>query len=430
MSDERLRALERAARADPSDLAAGRALAHALLQAGERRKAFYEYSRLARAGDGVAVRAVREWQPRAHMQPHGPKVSSSASALTGAVRRAEWRGRQPPYTTPLLVSDGERVVMIDVRHVRALGPDLRLAWEHPVRTATRAALRGDDVLHSDGLCLVAREGASGVELDRVELDLPTIVGVLVDGDRAFVMDHTSPGHASRVVALDVGDRFGHVLWSRTSQGSLTLAGPHLVVVEGDRIDLWRLDSGHDDGSRRILPRGRSRRSEVVDSIDERGIVTRESAWAPGDLATSVTEYALPTLEPRWRIESRSRFGGAFLLGDVALIHGSMRPGLPRPATLMVVDRTTGVVLAERVLEDFLHGECARAGDTIYAVTGQETPALLGLDARTLETVERVELGVTNVNHVFDLLVLDRAIVVAFEMRPPTPGTVIVRLDSE
>src|SRR5688500_4461930 len=63
MSDERLRALERAARERPDDLAAGWAFAGELERSGDRLRAHRELARLARQGDAPAIARVLAWSP-------------------------------------------------------------------------------------------------------------------------------------------------------------------------------------------------------------------------------------------------------------------------------------------------------------------------------------------------------------------------------
>ncbi len=142
MSDERLRDLERRARANPADLALGHELLRALERAGERGRALDELRRLGRAGDAEARRRVeRLLPPRGTRLLVAPRdgVKNPENVATSTVRipmqgQVRWRGTNDDVTVAV---DEAAVLAIDVRTLAPLwrrsldesSPRTTLGWD-------------------------------------------------------------------------------------------------------------------------------------------------------------------------------------------------------------------------------------------------------------------------------------------------------------
>lgn len=336
MSDDRLRSLERAARVDPTDGAAGQALARAYELAGERRRAHLEHARLARAGSAAARATLDAWAPRPHAAAAiarraslGPRVGRRVVPLPGSVIAAR------------AVASDDRLLLPTRTRLVALDPgDLSEVWSAPGQ-AWPVALRGDDVLHPGGPGLILRSGADGALLSELPL-AGRVVELFVWADRAVVV-HDAPS-VRRVSALDVGANPGRVLWTHTwPTGVVDLVRParHRVVLAGPRrVEAVELESGRTVAGRTLLPsHPRGRRWEGAQTADARGVVVvtvgadSTSTGAEVDIA----EHDLARLEPRWRITERAHdLGVALGDGVVALL---LRRA--EETTFIAVDRATG-----------------------------------------------------------------------------------------
>lgn len=219
LSDEDLRELRRQALAHPGDAPALRALAGALERAGDRRGAFLALCELARTGDHAAQQRVLGWSPWSH---HGHAQRSRRAGIDGAPRVdvSAPIGQMGRLT---LASD-ERCFGFDGRgRATAVWPDLSPSWafsgdELDDPAGLRVALCGDDVLCAARGRLLLLDGARGVL--RAEAASPgRLLQLDVRADRlvAIAADEDDPEVRS-VLALDLGARFGRVLWRDSASG--------------------------------------------------------------------------------------------------------------------------------------------------------------------------------------------------------------------
>lgn len=184
--DDRLRQLERAARADPDDLAAGRALVRALDQAGDAVGAWQARCRLARAGDEGA------WVELA------PLPGGAREAGQPVERSLEGR---------VAVDADARTVLVAGSSLAALDPaTLEPRWSVEGQQAV-AALLGPFALHvpAASTTLVLRDALGGDEVARTALPAPA---AFVDAtrDRVIVICEHSIG--ATTVVIDLGDQPG------------------------------------------------------------------------------------------------------------------------------------------------------------------------------------------------------------------------------
>jgi hypothetical protein len=362
MTDERLRSLDRAARATPQDAAAGKALARAYQQAGDRRAAWFEFARVARLGDAEARTTLDTWAPRAHPA----QVVTRRPGLPEKVRRREVELVGEVLEGDPVASD-TRLVLPMRTHLLAVDPlDLTVHWKVDAQ-AWPVALRGDDVVHASGSTLVVRDGETGEALGQTPL-AGRIVDVIVWGDRALVV-HEAPG-IRRVSVLDVGAALGRVLWSREWPANaleLVRAARHRVVlVTRDRVEVVELESGKTTCARALMTQQpRSNRYERVCVADARGVLLEEITpdLAGGPASVRVSELDLGRLQPRWSVEQHASVLTPALGDGVALL--AIRRTAEQEARNVVVDRMTGATrnLDERLNMDWVEW----ANDAAYVV---------------------------------------------------------------
>lgn len=338
MSDERLRSLDRAARANPNDVVAGKALARAHEQAGHRRAAWMEFARVGRLGDAEARTTLETWAPRSHPA----SVVTRRPGLPEKVRRREVDLMGEVLAGDPVASD-TRLVLPMRTHLVAVDPmDWSVRWKVDAQ-GWPTALRGDDVVHANGSMLVVRDGETGDTLGQTPL-AGRIIDVIVWGDRAVVV-HEAPG-IRRVSVMDVGATLGRVLWTREWPANaleLVRGARHRVVfVTRDRVEVVELETGKTTCARALMTQQpRSVRYERVRVADPRGVLLEEITpdLAGGPATCRVSELDLGRLEARWRVEHSANMIDLALGDGVALLGVGDRLG----GRTVTVDRSSGVM---------------------------------------------------------------------------------------
>lgn len=417
MSDDRLRSLERAARAEPNDGAAGQALARAYELAGERRRALLEQARLARQGQADARAALDAWAPRPHptaaliRRPAiGPQVRERTVTMAGAVLAA----RAVASDARLLLPTRTRLVALDPI-------ELTEVWAAPGQ-AWPLALRGDDVLHAGGAGLVLRDGSDGAQLAEVAL-AGRVVDLFTWGDRAVVV-HDAPG-VRRVSAIDVGASPGRVLWTRdapTGAVDLVRLVRQRVVMSGPlRLEVLDVETGRTAAARALSPaQPRAQTGERVATTDARGVVVVTADLAPTAAGVRVAEHDLSRLEPRWHVQEMAD-DVEVTLGDGVAALRFLRAGA---STVVVVDRATGS--SSRPEAPPAHVGLTWVDGAAYALEREaEAVSLAVHDARTLERRARHALPVGPDLVDVDAVPLAGAVIVVLAHRD---RTVLVRLE--
>lgn len=187
--DDRLRALERAVRADPSDVGASLLFAHALEGAGQREAAWLERCRVARDTDDERAWAALT---RALAAPERVEVV--------AERRLDGLARD-------VVSDGRVVVFSGSTDLLAHdAATLEPHWIQPEPRPPRQLLvAGPRLVHADDRDLVVRELTDGRVLTRrqVVADEGMVVSVAASDRRVVAFSGRSLPHVERATALDL-----------------------------------------------------------------------------------------------------------------------------------------------------------------------------------------------------------------------------------
>lgn len=409
--DEHFRSLERAVRAAPADLALGSRLAHALMQSGNRRRAFREYGRLARLGDPGAGRVVETWAPR----PHGLATSSTRRSMTKPriVRRRKL-SRLSLVGRPPIASEDRLVVAAAGRTVAVDLETLAVAWEEPIWGLP--VVLGDDVLHIDREGdLVLRDARNGAVLAGASglCKAKDVAAVL---DRVVVIDELALNtYQARAFALEEHG-LEALPWRVDGPRSVHPVGPYAVLVGWDRLDVVSIDSGKTEGSCSMAPiGGDGPHFEQVKGTDQTGLlIVGVAKHDPSEVGTTVVERSLPKLDVKWRFDVTGQQAGACFAGHrvLVLVHGYDQG----PDRLLLLDRATGRLLRESVLAGVAsHQPVAVDPSTIYVVAGDPELRFLILDAETLEVRYSEPLGV-RVSAVFaqdpaEIVVLDDAAVI-------------------
>lgn len=319
--DDRLRALERAARADPADLVAGRALVQALEQAGEEVGAWRERCRLARGGDEDAWRALT------------------------ALPAGAWSPGEPIER----LFEGAYSAEADARTVLLAGPTLEaldaanLAPRWSISGAQgHSLLVGPYVAHAPAEAreVVLRLTATGDEVARVATPGPVTV-LHATLDRLIVT--CEQGFESRSVIVDLGEAPGATLAVRVDRPpyqSTVAAGRGLrVVVKHESVAAVFEARGVDDD----VVRWRTRDKPSV--MSDVGVVVEHLGGRAGRDAYELTPERG---EQRWRQRMASPWGlvAAALAGDTALlVVGEAYPDFaslaPPRSRLVALDRCRG-----------------------------------------------------------------------------------------
>lgn len=393
MPDESLRALERASRARPDDVAAGWAYARALERAGERRALFAELCRLDRLGDAAASAAIDAWHapgpglraPRVHPAA----FRDLALAATGTLEDVE---RTRGGRLALRFDDGSLVVVDP-------GESVPVSREHDVVHLGR---RGDDLLHVMASRAVTRDGDVGRVINDLALETP-VTRAVARGDRVLVAaesgtlasidlasDQNAWSHPGwqqplaaagptslwgdtsmelRLFARDLGD--GHELWTR-NLGSLLATNPLW----------WRLDR---DGL--VV-------QEAVSETPVLDVGRGEAGWS-----ARWTELDPRTGEARWSVEGEPAF--AALLTSSALV-------LFGPTSVTALARHDG---STRWTTKGVEAQCVGAAeDVVYvvevAVSEETSWGSLDADGRDVRklTLSALELttGAARFRHAVEL----------------------------
>lgn len=339
MSDDRVRALARAAEAAPHDVEAGRALAHALGRVGDREGARRELARLARLGDLPSLEALDALAP----WPTATGIGRTRRSTCASVRTP---GAPVPIQVEASYTEYARLVAAtrEVALVETLDGlagvslvELRQRWLAEEVTAELACALGDDAVTVDeGHVVVLRP--DGRERGRVALEHagradellvlgPDVVAVLYD-------EPPLPRRRS-LVGLDL-ERFA-VRWRRdlTDYHSHNPAGPWLVLDLDEGAEVVRADTGE------VVARSKDDVGVLL-ATDARGLVTHSKA-------RGLSELALPDLSERWRRPSSVVPGGrdCLIVTDELILHAERRAGRPRgdgsppERALVAVERTTG-----------------------------------------------------------------------------------------
>lgn len=407
--DERLRDLERAARARPDDRAAAWALVRALEQAGDRTGAWRSLCALARAGDDAAWDALDR-------RPAGLRRTPEVMA------EARW----PREALPALGAALEdALVLFDGHHAAALDPrDLTTRWRVSARShrARPVALCGPVVA-----CVCRRLGkgpelkivdlASGALLGRASLGeaQDQELGVLVTADRivARAADPLLLRERARVFDPD----------GRPTDVDHTIVLPRFadqaargLLFASDRVG----------GTFSALPLdGGDAAWSGIGAIhgDDRGLLVDRAA--PGG-ALELADLDLATGEARWSLRRDDREPWP-VTGDTVLL-ASERSGL----SLTALDRADG---AERWRQTAGSGRCSvhdvvAARDVVYVVaafTADERrfeASVLGFDLATGEPLLRHRLADEHTAPRLALVALEQGVAVIASRRD---GTTVTRL---
>ncbi|MCO5171858.1 MAG: hypothetical protein M9894_36625 [Planctomycetes bacterium] len=309
--DDRLRGLARAARADPSDGAAGRALARALEQAGDPFGAWREQCRLAAGGD------ARAWEELEAM-PSGAREAGDVRQRTIDVdpRQLSLDGR-----TLLLAQRGELLVLD--------AGDLSTRW---VASGGRALAHGPVVIHADERerAVVVRDARDGRALGRAPLERDLVpVTIAAAGGRAAVRCEREPAPGQPPVegvtlVVDIAAAVGAVL-ARHPEPPPTVGvvrGVRLVHADDDALEARDLVSDRpvhaplagwrwlDDQGGELLACGRDAGSDLrlVDAV------TRHERWVSAAGvdridAAALTADSVVLLEAGAAVVGRSRRTG-------------------------------------------------------------------------------------------------------------------------
>lgn len=396
MSDETLRALERAARAHEGDHEAGWAFARALERTGDRRSTFLELCRRARAGDARADAALARWGA-----PGATLDGAEAPTAAFDLRRARARAVADPAlagTTRLVAAQGDVVavraaaglVVVDV----AAGATHALADDAP-------ATRGDDLVQvvDDGRALVVRS-LDGAALGRI--DLPWPVGLLaVGGDRALVSPLDAPPGRHPLLALDLGADLGRVLWAAEAEhrpARLLVAGRRGVrITTGWRVETYDLEGGAAVDRGRLFRTHERRWLRGVDLVvDPTGQALLHRATyreEDDDLGPEESEAILGELDlergdPRWRVIGHWATAGLWCGPTLAVTAAREGPahtlvGIERPGGRLRFETPVG-----RAQAVVVHGDAL-----VAAGLRPDGRALLlaTLDARSGHLLERREV---------------------------------------
>lgn len=287
--DDRLRALERAARADPTDRVAGRALVQALDQAGDEVGVWRERCRLARGGDERAWREL--------------------TALPA--------GARSPGEPIERLFEGAYSAEADARTVLLAGPTLEaldaanLAPRWSISGAQgHSLLVGPYVAHAPAEAreVVLRLTATGDEVARVATPGPVTV-LHATLDRLIVT--CEQGFESRSVIVDLGEAPGATLAVRVDRPpyqSTVAAGRGLrVVVKHESVAAVFEARGVDDDVVRWHAR-------QLGLLSDSGLVV---FFGHGN--AEVSELDPASGERRWTYAPRSPAVSAALAGDVVVL---------------------------------------------------------------------------------------------------------------
>lgn len=293
MSDEALRALERAARSAPADLAAGRAYTEALRRAGRRQELFHELCRLMRAGDKVAHGEVLHWWP--WPGPDGPGSTRCTRALPPErmAMSEPWWPRFPIGSIDWIAHAGE-LLLLGVgsrRSVVAIDTSSREAvWRAGIGGRSPPVLVGEWLVHAnDRGRLALTQLADGSCVHEIGLS-GRVEQLEADGDRLAVL--LRPKAAPRVLlGLDLGPAGPCETWEVSLEWEEPYLSAHhgrVVVGDGDEGTVLDLETGQALGT--SAPPLAGDESGLVTAADLNRFVAgpERLRWLPGEVALTPT----------------------------------------------------------------------------------------------------------------------------------------------
>jgi hypothetical protein len=405
VSDEELRALERAARSRPGDVAAGWAYARALANAGRARERMFELARLARLGEDAA---------QAELERRASTIEPMRTA--GRVRTFEL-----PYVRSGVgvgVTERSLVFIIDDEIVAIDPKTFERKWAVSRHDSIERTvwMRGEDVLRDIDDELVLHDGENGEVIGRARLPRPPRCLIAL-GDRAAAVVRSEEGGES-VLGIEVGERFGSILWRRdvattATPLAFTFAG-EIVVEHGHALETW----GADDGALRaalFLPLADER---FVARGDGRGVALTTSAR---DHPDQIEYQDLPAPQHRWVLGNEAIDDHALAQDAVVFVESRSA------ARLVALDRTNGSVrwrvpIPWADVGDRLMITAAR--DSVYVlVTAMErdgaSVGVVGFDLangdQTLEIEPDLHLGTRDIFSI-EVNTLDRAVLSVVNVR--------------
>ena len=301
--DERLRELERAARASETDRVAGWAFARALERTGDRRAFFLEVARLARGGDSEAARELTVFSPR--VQPEAQSRARFAITSPPRVRSAEVPlGVLRAASESVVVgTDNEGgLVAVCARELTPLWRgDATGARVPPFLTRPLFGFRGDDLVVAREAVLSLHDARTGDERARVTLEGP-ISELALSGDRAALA--LNLGARRALVSVDVGESFGTVLHGihglgrgsvRAGPGASAFLVERLENAAGSELEAIGFEDGQSRWRRTDLP------PSALAAIDARGVVVRTDPYARSR-ADVVRELDPDSGRTRWQVD--------------------------------------------------------------------------------------------------------------------------------
>lgn len=365
--DDRLRKVERGARADAQDLAAGRALVRARERASDRLGAWRARCRLARAGDEDA------WRELSARAPGPRRLGPPFVRALGEVRRVYQANEDG------LLAGGDREGSA-ASPVLLLDPiTLEPRWSTPTG-GQPAALLGPLAIYAQGQELVACDALTGAVQGRAALPGPLFQVRGRSADGALVVDLGTSHRATTTVALDMADtcpRAGEPWRERRAYTMGLVRGARLVV-----------------GSRGRPP---------TESTLARTLTTNRVRWrAPGRPLALDASHVLMEVSPDLAVERVALVAGAS--GEVAW---EARVDLLGPSAALTDD---AVVLAS---------------NTHRFLPPSELLEVVALDRRTGDVRWRLreEVGphvVADVAAARDVVIVAHGPLVAGERSPFTP----------
>jgi outer membrane protein assembly factor BamB len=377
--DDDVRALERAARAMPGDIAAGRRFARGLERVGDRAGFLAEVARLARAGDGEARIALRRWNPWSHVRGDG----ATGCSIRKAVRRVAdvATARVASGVASRVLGATDRTLFLLVDDLCAVDvKSLALRWRSELTVQSAAGLSGDDLVvayrgpRSSRNILKRLDETTGSVLREATIDGFCTNELWPLGDRAVIAVSADEGEA-RILGVDLGQRFGEVLWRETRLSGLR---PHCVVSSHLYFVQWSNLLGREPETGRFVFEASS---TVPNSLhhpfaaDERGVLLK-GARAIGKLFVEERDRAGA---PRWSLEGNAQRDQVAITAEIALIARAADVGIGSPQEVVAVDRATG-----KVRWSLAAGPPERSvsigGDVAYVTTADESGVtVLGLE---------------------------------------------------
>jgi outer membrane protein assembly factor BamB len=378
--DDRLRALERAARSAPGDREAAWAFVRALEQAGDARAAWSERCRLMRAGDAQAWREV-------------------SPARRGAVSLEVGAARSFPRGVGEVCGDGRTVFVSDDTTVQALDArSLETSWSVEARGPEPGALWGPYLVHvaPQGSTLVVRARDDGAEVASIALPPRSDIGKVLatPGQLVAVWDRQDDDRPDELFVIDIADgaiaesRVRH--WPEASGLTLPIAARDVVLQPSPRGSTiaYDLASSRVRWSHEGVPAQADAHDAILHVREGRSI-----------LELSCVDLSLGRLRWSRRVEGAA---GAFELGpDLVIVAEMLSQARAARANLEVdaLDRSTGELRwsLRDLVGSHVVADVAAADGVVYVAYGASWVAddhtrgfddltILCVDSRTGERV--------------------------------------------